>query len=343
MPEMASLPSKRKTRKRSLLVALGYSGAFALAVILAAQLCYILLAGNFRTVLPGKVYRSGQLSGKALAEAIAEHHIRTVVNLRGCSVSLPWYLEECRATHRLNVAQEDICFSANRLPSSQELRRLVELLDRTEYPVLLHCRHGADRTGLASAIVMLLQPGVSFPEAREQLSLRFGHLSWGHLRYLDRFFDLYADWLKDQRLSHSPGHLREWIATENFPGECCCQVEALQVPESIACGQLGSLRVRLHNTGVTPWQLRAGTNAGFHAGFILFDEEDHAMTFGRGGLLDTVVPPGQCIDVTLVLPAIHVPGHYRVRVDMIDEQQGWFFQMGCEPWECEINVVSHSP
>src|SRR5439155_1970070 len=137
---------------------------------------------------------------------LKEYGIRTVVNLRGYCAPFPWYLDECRTTQGCEVSQEDITLSAGRLPSVHEIRRLVEVLDRTEYPILLHCRHGADRTGLVSAVVMLLQPGVSFPEAREQLSLSFGHLSWGHLRYLDRFFDLYADWLKDQRLSHSPSH-----------------------------------------------------------------------------------------------------------------------------------------
>jgi hypothetical protein len=344
MPERPHLPIIAPARKkRSLLATLGYGCALAITTVVAAQTYYVLLAGNFRTVLPGKVYRSGQLSGKTLEEVVTDHHIRTVVNLRGCSIPLPWYIEESRATHHLNVAQEDICFSANRLPSSQELRRLVEVLDRTEYPILLHCRHGADRTGLASAVVLLLQPGISFHEARGQLAIRFGHFAWGHLRYLDRFFDLYADWLIGQGLVHSPDHFREWLATENFPGECRCRVEALQVPETIVCGQTGSLRVRIHNTGVTPWQFRSGTNAGFHAGFIILDEEDHAMTFGRAGLLDALVLPGRCIDVTLVLPPISVPGHYRLRVDMMDEQQGWFFQMGNEPWECDINVESHSP
>lgn len=342
MPERppASI-SKEESRKRSLLAIFGYGCLLMVTMAVAAQAYYILLAGNFYTVLPGKVYRCGQQSGGELEKAIAEHHIRTVVNLRGCSPSLPWYEEECRATHHLNVAQEDICFSANRLPATHELRRLVEVLDRTPYPILLHCRHGADRTGLASAVVLLLQSDVTFRQAREQLSARFGHFTWGRLRYLDRFFDLYSEWLTDRGLTHSPYHFREWIATSEFPGEGRCRVEALQVPDKIACGEPASLQVRIHNTSVTPWQFRPATNAGYHAGFILFDEKDHAMAYGRAGLLDELVLPGQRIDLTVVLPAINIPGNYRVLVDMVDEQQGWFYQLGGEPWEGEIVIVSH--
>lgn len=342
MPERlpASLTPGRKT-KRSFLAIIGYGCLTVLVLAIAGQAYYIFFTGNFYPVIPGKVYRCGQLSGESLEAVIRKHDIQTVVNLRGCSPSLPWYEEECRATHFLNVAQEDICFSANRLPATHELRRLVEVLDRTQYPILLHCRHGADRTGLASAVVLLLQSDVTFREARQQLSARFGHFNWGRLRYLDRFFDLYLDWLTVRGLAHSPVHFREWIASPEFPGEGRCRLDALQVPDTIACGEPASLRVRVHNTGVTPLQFRSGTNAGYHAGYIVFDEQDHGMAYGRAGLLDAQVLPGQSVDLTVVLPAINNPGRYRILVDMVDEQQGWFYQLGGEPWEGEINVVSH--
>ena len=340
MPDHPPIGHFNKARARSPFKVLGYGCAIVLTVTVAAQAYYV-FAGNFHTVLPGRVYRCGQLSGKALEQVITEKHIRTVVNLRGYSPALPWYLEECRATHHLNVAQEDICFSATRLPAIDELHRLVEVLDRTEYPILLHCRHGADRTGLASAVVWLLEPNLTFREARDQLSVQFGHIPWGRLKYLDRFFDLYSEWLNEHGLTHSPSHFRKWISTEDFPGEGRCRVEALEWPEKITCGEPGSFRVRIHNTGRIPWQFKAGTNAGYHAGFILFDDEDHTMVFGRAGLLDALVPPGKSIDVTIVLPVIRTPGNYRVLVDIVDEQQGWFYQLGCEPWEHDVVVVSN--
>jgi hypothetical protein len=187
---------------------------------------------------------------------------------------------------------------------------------------------------------LLLQRDIDLTEARNQLAARFGHFSVGRLRYLDRFFDLYSLWLDSHELEHTPAHFRRWIATENFPGEGRCIVEALHVPEHLICGDPGSVRVRIRNTGITPWPFRSGTNAGFHAGFILIDEQDHAIAYGRAGLLDALVAPGQSIELTVVIPAVHVPGRYRLWVDMVDEQQGWFYQMGSEPWETEITVLS---
>jgi protein tyrosine phosphatase (PTP) superfamily phosphohydrolase (DUF442 family) len=337
MPES---PRTNHASKPSLWKAIGWGCVLTLLVAVAAQAYYVFLAGNIHTVLSGRVYRCGQLSAETLEKVIAEQHIRTVVNLRGSSALSPWYLDECRATNHLNVAQEDICFSANRLPSIHELRRLVEVLDRAEYPILLHCRHGADRTGLASAIVLLLESDIDLPQARGQLAARFGHFSVGRLRFLDQFFDLYSLWLESQGFEHCPPHFRQWIATEDFPGACRCTVQLLQKPEHLICGEPGSLRVRIHNIGSTAWQFRSGTNAGCHAGFIIFDEQDQPIAYGRAGLLNALVAPGRSIDLTVVMPALHVPGKYRVLVDMVDEQQGWFYQVGSEPLETEIAALS---
>jgi protein tyrosine phosphatase (PTP) superfamily phosphohydrolase (DUF442 family) len=315
-----------------------YGWITGLALGLVIHGTYILCWGNLHTVLPSRVYRCGQLSGDDLEKTILDYGIRTVVNLRGYSPALPWYQEESQATHHLNVCQEDICFSANRLPSFSELRRLVQVFDRTEYPILLHCRHGADRTGLASVVVLLLQSNVGLDQARRELGLRFGHLPLGRQAYLDRFVDLYADWLESHRWEHSAEHFRQWIAEDSFPGEGRCRLELLQGVERIRLGEPTALKVRFYNDGEKPWHFRAATNAGIHAGFILFDELDCAIAYGRGALMDTEVAPGQSRDVTLVLPAIRRPGNYRVLVDMVEEQQGWFHQFGSEPLELRLTV-----
>src|SRR5437868_10481343 len=100
---------------------------------------------------------------------------------------MPWYEDEGRVTWQRDIQQEDINLSASRMPSASELRRLVEVLDRTEYPILLHCKRGADRTGLTSAIVGLLLTDMPFDQARGQLGLRYGHLALGRPAYLDGF------------------------------------------------------------------------------------------------------------------------------------------------------------
>src|SRR5262245_210488 len=85
----------------------------------------IYFAGNWRTILSGRVYRCAQLNHDEFVDRIRKHGIRTVVNLRGCCCELDWYRDEARATAELDIAQEDVTFSANRLPPPDELHRLV--------------------------------------------------------------------------------------------------------------------------------------------------------------------------------------------------------------------------
>src|SRR5947209_7129871 len=124
----AKLDSSRTRRLLAQVLAgvlLGTSGAAVGEVVRVAA------GSNRHCVLPGRIFRSAQPDGRDLRQLVEREGIRTVVNLRGLCVGFDWYEEEARGTHDLGVSQEDITLSANRLPPPQELRRLVEVLDRT--------------------------------------------------------------------------------------------------------------------------------------------------------------------------------------------------------------------
>jgi Tyrosine phosphatase family len=301
---------------------------------------YVLLGPNFHTVIPDAVYRCSQPSGPALERLVRARGIRTVINLRGCCDPLPWYLEQSRVTNRLGVSQEDLGFSAARLPSPVTLRQLVEVLSRSEYPVLFHCHKGADRSGMASAVALLLLTDAPLAEARRQLSFRYGHLPLGRTGNIDRFFDLYQEWLAEHGLGHSAAVFRRWAETDYCPGECRCTLEMLTFaaqPGRLACGRPAGVRVRCHNTSVKPWHLNPAGNAGVHLAFALYDDEDRPRAEGRAGLFFATVPPGGHIDLTVPLPGL-VPGGYELRLDMVDEQHASFLQTGSEPlvWRLEV-------
>jgi hypothetical protein len=300
---------------------------------------YVLLGPNFHTVIPGAVYRCSQPSGATLERLVRSRGIRTVVNLRGCCDPLPWYLEQCRVTNRLGVSQEDLGFSAARLPSAITLRQLVEVLSRSEYPILFHCHKGADRSGMASAIALLLLTDTPLAEARQQLHFRYGHLPLGRIGNIDRFFDLYQEWLAEHGLEHSPAVFRRWAVTDYCPGECRCRLEMLSFaaqPGHLACFHPTGLRVRCHNTSLAPWHLNPAANAGIHLSFTVNDE-DRLWAEGRAGLFFATVPPGGHIDLTVALPGLP-PGAYELHLDMVDEQHASFLQTGSDPlvWRLEV-------
>jgi hypothetical protein len=297
----------------------------------------VLFGSNVHVVVPGQVYRSAQLSPHELKKLVQKYHLRTVVNLRGCCPGIDWYEAESRATHALDVSQEDICFSAGHLPSISEMRRLTEVLDESERPLVLHCKRGADRTGLAAAVFLLSQTETSLATAQRQLGLRYGHFALGRPAYLDEFLDLYTTWLREQGCEHSSTVFRHWVEEAYCPGACRSVVEPLDWPPSMPAGKPFGLRVRAHNTSLGPWHFRPGSNAGFHVGYHLWDEHGGPLKECTAGLFRAEVAPGQSIDVMLPFPVL-TPGHYRVQVDTVEAQHCWFHNAGSEPLECELDV-----
>jgi hypothetical protein len=325
---------RRPIRFRTVLYGCG-AGILIVILSIAAR---ALLGGNLHTVVPGLIYRSAQPSAAELETICRDKGIRTVINLRGCGAPMDWYLAECRVTQRLNVSQENIDMSATRLPSPSEVRRLVEVLDHCEYPILIHCLCGADRTGLASTIAKLLRTDADLPDALQELTINFGHVRIGKAAQLDRFFQLYADWLAERRIMHTPDGFREFVADGYCPGEYRCHLQLLEAPHTVIRGQPAVLRLRAWNTSIKPWRLRPETNAGIHAGFTLFDAQNAVVHIGRAGLFEARVAPGECIDLTLVLPPVVRLGQYHLVVDMVDEQQCSFSETGSDllRWELEV-------
>ncbi len=312
--------------------------AIGLASALAFEAGRIFVGSNLHVVLPGRVYRSAQPSGADVERRIRDLGIRTIVNLRGTADPASWYLEEARATHQGNVAQEDIRFSAGHLPSPNEVRRFLQVLERSEYPVLLHCRRGSDRTGVASAIVLLLQTSQSVTEAEHQLGLRYGHVAVGRPAFLNGFLGLYKEFLREKGLTHTPEHFREWIEHGYCPAECRCLLERIDWPSYLKKDEACGLRVRVENTSVRNWRFAPGSNAGIHAELAILDERGILVATARGGMFHAEVPPQQSIELVLPVPPIHHPGRYLLQVDMVDEQHCEFHQAGSDILEEEIEV-----
>jgi protein tyrosine phosphatase (PTP) superfamily phosphohydrolase (DUF442 family) len=306
---------------------------------LAVEGWSVLLGRNLHTVIDGKVYRSAQLSGADLEKVVRDYGIRTVINLRGCADPLGWYLEESRATHRLGISQEDVSLSSGRLPSGVEMRRLLRTLDKSEYPILLHCRRGADRTGLTSAMVLLLEGKSSLSEALRQISVRYGHVALGRPASLDHFFDFYKKWLDEHWLAHSSAAFRQWIEDGYHPGRYQFTAELID-PPALPVNQPSALHVRLRNQGDEIWQFRPGSNAGIRVAYILRDPDGKVCVNEGAGLFRTQVPPGQSIDLTLAFPPLKRPGRYHLLVDPLDDKGDMFHQIGLEPLECEVMVRS---
>ena len=145
---------------------------------------------NWATVIPGRVYRSNHPLPFRLRQAVARFGIRTVFNLRGAAPNPSSALSQAEAA-RLGIAHVPMAFESRGAPHRERILRFHDLYWAAAFPVLLHCKSGADRAGLAAGLVVLFEGGTAAAASR-QLSLRYLHIALSPTGVLDAFFRLYA-------------------------------------------------------------------------------------------------------------------------------------------------------
>lgn len=161
------------------------------------------------TVISQKIYRSAQLSPQRLKEVIQIKHIKTIINLRGAQPCEKWYLNELRLTKAMGVKYFDVPLPSYSLPSQKHLEKLVSLLLYAPQPILVHCLGGADRSGLASAVAMILEQNAPISKSQEQFSIWnfvFSDKSVGKVTFSD-----YFRWLAQNQLTSNRQNFLEWV------------------------------------------------------------------------------------------------------------------------------------
>jgi protein tyrosine/serine phosphatase len=146
--------------------------------------------GNFHAVEEGTFYRSAQLSKSELQSAARDHGIKAVLNLRGAHPGEAWYDDEVAVSKALGLAHYDYALSARRLVTEEQISDLLAIIRHAPKPLLVHCKSGADRTGLVSALYRFAIEGKSANEADAELTLAYGHFPYltSRTRAMDESF-----------------------------------------------------------------------------------------------------------------------------------------------------------
>lgn len=180
-----------------------------LVLSLVAVLVTNKITNNIHTVLPQKLYRSAQLDLTSMHELIQQQKIKSVVNLRGAHPAESWYQEEINLVSKENLQHYNIELPAHGLPTRAELKFLVVVLETAPKPVLVHCRQGADRTGLAAAIGVILSGNTDPKAATRQVSWRYNVLSPQSVGL--EVFNNYFAWLTAKKLPYGKASFLAWL------------------------------------------------------------------------------------------------------------------------------------
>lgn len=121
------------------------------------------------------LYRCAQPDQAAFLE-LEKRGVRTVLNLRGFHSDL----DEARGT-KLKLIHVPI--DTWNITDSEVVSALRVLADKANYPVVVHCQHGADRTGIVVAMYRTVFQGWSKEGALKELTAGgFGfHTVWANI------------------------------------------------------------------------------------------------------------------------------------------------------------------
>lgn len=344
LPSVVRRPARRLRLVGWLLILLG-----------TAYCCYVYLGPNLHTVIRDRVYRANQPSAAGLKSIIESGGIRTVINLRGYSpdpAANHWYADEVQTNFEHDVSQEDVTWSAYVLPYPNELRRLIEIFDRTEYPVLVHCKQGSDRTGVAAGVALLLYTDASVFEAKQQLWPIYGHWPVSRTLAMDDFFTRYEHWLTDNALSHTPNTFRDWALNHYRDGPTFGTLvlkNAVEQSVFATANRWHAIDVVATNTAKEPWKLEPGAMAGVHVTYLVQNDRGETVTKGQAGLLRASVAPGTSIQLTLAVKPLP-PGRYTLRADLQDASGAAvanravpFYKFGNDPLMVLYTVEAGNP
>ena len=134
--------------------------------------------------------------------------IKTIINLRGGNKDGGWLLEN-EACKKNNIKLINFVARSRSAPEKEMIKEASILFKNINYPALLHCKSGADRAGIITALYKLLYCKEDPTQAKKQLSFKFLHIKYAKTGILDKFFEEYETFIKKNK---NPQFL-DWVET----------------------------------------------------------------------------------------------------------------------------------
>jgi protein tyrosine/serine phosphatase len=143
---------------------------------------------NRHRVTP-QFWRAAQPTPGQIRQA-ARDGVRTIINLRGGREFGSWPLER-DICEKLDLKLVDFTIRSRGAPDRERIASAAKFFESLEYPVLAHCKSGADRAGFMSTLFLLVHEKRPLDEAMRQLSAWYGHFKFAKTGILDEFFEQY--------------------------------------------------------------------------------------------------------------------------------------------------------
>ena len=143
-----------------------------------------LLYHNFHKV-DKNIYRSNMPTPSRIKK-YKKLGIKTIINLRGGKRDGGWFLEN-EACQKNKIKLVNLVARSRSAPEKEMIFKTNELFQKIKFPALIHCKSGADRAGIVSALYKILYCKQHPSIAKKELSIKFLHIKWAKTGILDKF------------------------------------------------------------------------------------------------------------------------------------------------------------
>tara|TARA_R110000787_G_scaffold81036_2_gene175918 strand:+ start:75245 stop:75814 length:570 start_codon:yes stop_codon:yes gene_type:complete len=134
---------------------------------------------NFKEISEGKVYKSGVIPPDEIEDYTKKYNIKSIVDLRfpgtKDTINNPEVPEELIAEKEAVERIDGVTYfnvGSHQVPSQETLNSFYEIMDNPDnYPVLIHCYHGAGRAPLFGAVYRIEYEDMTNEEARGKTRL----------------------------------------------------------------------------------------------------------------------------------------------------------------------------
>ncbi len=157
--------------------------------------------------LSEQAWRSNQPSPGFVRKLKQQYGINTIISLRRPDSSGQYLLEK-EACDKYGITLLHHRFSSREFPDKNAVLAARDLLRSAKPPLLIHCKSGADRAGLMSALYRHFVLHEPIEKVwREELNWRYGHFRFGDTGKLDAFFEAYEAF----KQTHPNTNFETWL------------------------------------------------------------------------------------------------------------------------------------
>jgi protein tyrosine phosphatase (PTP) superfamily phosphohydrolase (DUF442 family) len=160
---------------------------------------------NFHKISDG-VYRSSQPTMSQLQRDVKKYNIKTILNLKGTNPNSAYYVFEVEKCKELGIKLIDIEIYSRSIPDANKIKLAKEIFENIEYPMWMHCKAGADRTGLYATLFQYFHLKMPIEKTNQLALIPFGHLKHSKAGKIDYYFEEFAKY----KAQHPDAELLDW-------------------------------------------------------------------------------------------------------------------------------------